>query len=109
MTFDDIIPFDVNILPDQQKEIVTKFAMIAIKCEHKCNCYASIHTIGEYTRPTEYYYCHRKHADDTTKITQGDLIQTLLDNGYSPRCSHNQLDGFLISSTGAEAKAIFGY
>lgn len=104
----DIPAFDINIYPDQQSEAVTDFLMIAIKCEHKCNCYASKHTIGEYTRPAEYYYYH-KHPTSTTKITQGDLIQALVVNGYSPRCVHNQLDGFIINKNKAEAIAVFSY
>ena len=100
--------FDVNIPIENYNMVVSPFATVAIRCEHKCNCYQHPHNLGEYTRPTEYYYC-RKPLHDNTNITIRDVVEVLRRERYDPGCSHNQLDGFLISDSGAEVCPVFRY
>ena len=94
--------FDINVFNDQQKKVISDCFMIAIRCDHKCNCYSSIESLDVINsiRPTEYYYYR-----SSTEITVGDLIKTLIKEEYSPCIIHNQLYGFTVNDTGAEAKA----
>ena len=96
---------DINDFPNAQftvcietkdlDKIVINKEVLAIKCNFNCPCYT-------YRKP-EYYICRKKSMD----ITNRDLINCLIENGYIADCDHIFLEQFCID-TESQVSPFFG-
>jgi hypothetical protein len=75
--------FKISIEYDELDEIVTKQPSIIAICDFNCLCYRN------HKRNTEYYYIKGK------TITNRFIIESLIDQGFEPKCKHRYLEGFL--------------
>jgi hypothetical protein len=75
--------FIISIVYDELDEIVTKQPSIIAICHFNCLCYS------KHKRNAEYYYIKGK------TITNRYIIESLIDQGFEPKCKHSYLEGFL--------------
>jgi hypothetical protein len=87
--------FTVCIPSKDLDKVVIDKSIVAIKCSFNCSCYT-------YRKP-EYYIC-KKHSKF---ITNRDLINCLIENGYYSACDHIFLENFFLD-TESQVSPFFG-
>ena len=75
--------FIISLEYDEIDEVITKKPSIIAICDFKCLCY------NKHKRNTEYYYIKGKH------ITNRFIIESLIDQGFEPKCKHRFFEGVL--------------
>lgn len=88
--------FTVCIASNELDKIVVNKEIVAIKCEFNCPCYT------HYRKP-EFYICRKNQMG----ITNRDLINCLIENGYYSVCEHTFLEEFFLD-TESQVSPFFG-
>ena len=82
--------FYVNIPIYELDTIVCRYDTLCIKCMFRCFCYT------DRPKQSEYYICKKNGGN----ITNRDLINCLIENGYEPECDHDFLEEFVRMTEG---------
>ena len=89
--------FTVCINSNELDKVIVDKEIVAIKCIFNCPCY------HEFYRKSEYYICRKNRMG----ITNRDLINCLIENGYYNECDHIFLEQFCID-TESQVSPFFG-
>ena len=78
------VNFYVSINLEEMDEIVSKEDVIIIKCTFHCYCYQDTPRVNDYILVRNI----------GTGITIKDMINSLSENNFDPKCNHRFLEGF---------------
>jgi hypothetical protein len=84
----DNIKFSIFIPRSKLDAVIADRDLLCIRYVFDCHCYSGN------KRNTEFYYCKKAKKG----ITNRDLIQCLVDNGFDTQCNHVFLEGFDLNS-----------